>query len=119
MAEGITGQAIHQLYVENTPLRALAWDELSTVSQDAYALLAEKLNAAYLTPLQGEFQRAFVVASGAEELKCQNDMLKALLTSCCVFIEKTPFMDREAWLTESLELFRSVEQLLSVEQKEG
>ena len=119
---GITGQAIHDIYEQREPT-ALPWDRISEHRKTEYNLIAEKLNAQYLAPLQGlvrDLEQTFITDSNIQgekiaHLERQNDALKAMLTSCCAFIEKTPFMDREAWLTESLELFRSAKLLLKDE----
>jgi len=106
MAE-LTGQAIHAAFKEvqtldaDEPMAVYPWDKISERAQRAYNVLAEKLNAQYLAPLQG------LVMQWQELLQAHDE------------VSVMSFIEIEDWHKEWEALKRRSAQLLEGEQKEG
>ena len=125
----ITGQAIYELCQEQEPL-SCPWKFIN--EQKYYDVLAEKLNAQYLVPLQGLVQEQEKKSKALDELyvglqadiqfieiayQREVDALKAVLTSFRVLVEcvEVPV----SWQEERSKLLRLTTQLLDGEQKVG
>jgi hypothetical protein len=99
----ITGQAIHAAFYEVAPFNdALrAWDEIHPTAQITYNLIAQKLNAQYLAPLQG------LVWDWQELVQAHDE------------INVKSLAEIELWDEDWEKLKKRTQQLLGAEQKEG
>lgn len=93
----ITGQALYELF----PDCAYTWDRLPLRERHIYNLIAEKLNAQYINPLQG------LVRDWQELMQAHDEMSVMSLAEI------------EGWNKDWEELKKRTREMLKDEQKEG